>query len=252
MSIANISLVDSIGGAPGDPVFADLVELDLDNAYPAGGYTTLATVLQDAIGKGKTILSVEQQNSPGTVKIKTKYDYDAGSLMAYLAERQVEGGLLTAPTNASAQLTGASGNTDWNVNLSHVLALLYALSGEVVAAADFDIHNGSIVDAGFVVGASIVAAIVVKVTSGTFAFDKVLGAAATTGSQVAPTAGEIATAMAAADDYALLGYTTLNRTADTTVTQSYDNTPRNPGPIEVADGADLSSVVDLRLLVRSK
>jgi len=78
-----------------------------------------------------------------------------------------------------------------------------------------------------VIGASAVAAIVAYGTAGTILV--VRGAAATTGSQVAPTNAAIQTAvdlLTSGAPWVKLGETTLNRTGNTTVTQTYDNTQR--------------------------
>jgi hypothetical protein len=66
MTIANASLVAAAGNAPGDPLYAQVAELDLDNSYPANGYdfavgTANRTALDAVIGAGKTIVGVAQQ-----------------------------------------------------------------------------------------------------------------------------------------------------------------------------------------------
>jgi len=67
MTLANISAVAAAGNAPGDPVYTQVVELDLDASYPANGYPMVEgtdadrTALNVVIGKGKTVLAVVQQ-----------------------------------------------------------------------------------------------------------------------------------------------------------------------------------------------
>ena len=64
MAIGNVSKVSGGGQAPALAVFADLVELDLDNSYVTGGYTGLSDTLAAVIGKGRTILGLIQVNYP--------------------------------------------------------------------------------------------------------------------------------------------------------------------------------------------
>jgi hypothetical protein len=54
----------------------------------------------------------------------------------------------------------------------------------------------------------------------------VKGTPDTTGTQVAPTDAEIQTAVGAGNDWVKIAECTLNRTGDTTVTESQDNTGR--------------------------
>ena len=59
MAITNETLAASFGGAPGQPTFVDIVTLDLDASYPAGGYPEFyAITLAPIIGEGKTILGL--------------------------------------------------------------------------------------------------------------------------------------------------------------------------------------------------
>ena len=66
MAITNVELKAAFGGAPGQPTFTDIVEIDLDSSYPeaTGGYAGIAAILQAVIGADKTIISMEQQNYP--------------------------------------------------------------------------------------------------------------------------------------------------------------------------------------------
>ena len=64
MAITNVAASVLTGQAPGDPVYMDLVTLDLDATYPAGGYDfsagAAARLLLDAqIGAGRTIVDVK-------------------------------------------------------------------------------------------------------------------------------------------------------------------------------------------------
>jgi hypothetical protein len=153
-------------------------------------------------------------------------DFMAQALVDGFNDRLVAGGLVKAPTTPSAQLTG-TGNTSWRVNVDALVAVVDAKTKELVAQADAVIHSGSqlLED-----GESAIAALVLKVAAdGTASLVAVAGAAATTGSQVAPTDAAIQTAVGAGLSWLKLGETTLNRTGDTTVTQTYDNTKRDVG-----------------------
>lgn len=138
----------------------------------------------------------------------------------------VQGLYAKDPTTGSSQLTG-TGNTDWNVDVNSGLAEVNAVFKEFATQADFDIHSGSHVDAGFIVGTSIVAAIVAKNVSGTVTMVAVKGAPATTGSEVPPTDAEIQAAVGASNTWAKICECTLDRTGDTTVTESTDWTVRD-------------------------
>jgi hypothetical protein len=139
------------------------------------------------------------------------------------ANRVHAGGLAGAPTTASTQATGAGGVTEWRVNVSEAVVAVGGVAADVAAAADFVIHDTTNLLAD---GQSIIAALVAKNVSGTITVVAVKGTAATTGSQVAPNDGTIQTAVGAGNDWVKLAECTLNRTADTTVTQSEDNTKR--------------------------
>lgn len=139
-------------------------------------------------------------------------------------QRIAQAGLVKAPTTPSTQATGA-GNTLWNVDLPEYLAKLAGTAAEGLAAADFAIVNSAVI-AGFDSGDSVVAAIVLKNSSGTVSIDKVVGTPAVTGNQVAPTDATIQAALGAGVKWVRLADCTLNRTGDTTVTQSQNNKVR--------------------------
>lgn len=134
----------------------------------------------------------------------------------------VDGGVVKDPTTPSSQLTGA-GNTTWNVDVEALSAIVNSVNGQVAAAADEAIHSGSNLLAN---GQSIYAWAVVTESGGTLDVSYVKGTAATTGSQVAPTDTEITAAVSSAN-WAKLALCLLNRTGDTTVTQSQDNSYRS-------------------------
>lgn len=136
---------------------------------------------------------------------------------------KVDGGAIDDPTTGSAQLTG-TGNTTWSCDIEAMLVIVDGVMARIAAAADFAIHASSFLT-GLVDGASCVAAIVAKNVSGTITVVAVKGTPATTGSQVAPTDAEIDTAVSDVP-WVKLGECTLNRTGDTTVTESQDNSLR--------------------------
>lgn len=137
------------------------------------------------------------------------------------ANNRVLSGLLSAaPTTPSAQITGG-GNTTWNINVAAGIAAAGGVLKEFAAQADLAIHSGSkLLDN----GQSVIAALVVKNVTGTVTMVAVKGTVATTGSQVTPSASVIQAAVGAGNDWIRIADLTLNRTADTTVTQSQDNT----------------------------
>jgi len=153
-----------------------------------------------------------------------------GDLMAkaivQLAADRVLAGLLKAPTTPSTQATG-TGATAWRVNVDESLAVIDAAEKNVAAQVDVVLHSATQY---LVNGQSAIAAVVMKVAAdGTASIVFAVGAAATTGQQVAPTNAAIQTAVGAGLSWMKLGETTLNRTGDTTVTQTYDNSKRDVG-----------------------
>jgi hypothetical protein len=137
----------------------------------------------------------------------------------------MEGMMLDTPTTGSSQASGV-GNTDWNVKIEKGIVVVDGVVEEFAEQDDFDIHSGSFLT-GFSNGNSCIAAIIAKNVSGTVSCAAVTGTPDTTGSQVAPTDAEIAAALGATDTWTKIGECTLNRTADTTVTESDDNTKRH-------------------------
>lgn len=130
-----------------------------------------------------------------------------------------DGGIVLDPTTPSSQLTG-DGNTTWNVDVSAALAKVNSVDDEVAASADEAIHSGSeLMDA----GESCYAWVVLAESGGALAIDSVVGTPATTGSQTIPDDAAITTGVGHAN-WMKLALCLLNRTADTTVTQSQDNT----------------------------
>jgi hypothetical protein len=145
-------------------------------------------------------------------------------IKAHEANRVHAGGIAKDPTTGSSQLTG-TGNTTWNVDIEAMIVSVGGVMKELAVQADVAIHSGSFLT-GLISGASCIAAVVLKNVAGTVTQAIVKGTPATTGTQVAPTDAEIQTAVGAGNDWVKIAECTLNRTGDTTVTESQDNTGR--------------------------
>ena len=143
--------------------------------------------------------------------------------------QNIDGGLAGTPTTASTQATGATGALAWRINVDKMVGTLDGVAFELAAQADFVVYSG----AGPITAApaqSIVYALVLlQAANGTFSTVVVAGTAAATGSQVAPTDAVIAAdvTVAAGLRWVRLADLTINRTADTTVTQSQNNKVRH-------------------------
>jgi hypothetical protein len=161
--------------------------------------------------------------TPSALALQT--DLVARYLQSILVDRQnrVSTGLTAgAPTTGSSQLTG-TGATTWNVNVAAGVVVVAGVAKDLAAAADTSIHASTQLVTN---GQSCIAALVAKNVSGTISVVAVKGSAATTGAQVAPTDAAIQTAVGAGNAWVKLAECTINRTGDTTVTQSQDNSKR--------------------------
>lgn len=83
MAISNVALAAAIGGAPGNPQYIDIVTLDLSAGYTTGGWVDFSASVEAAIGKGKTIRAIVQNNFPGTPKVLVTYDRAADTLLCH-------------------------------------------------------------------------------------------------------------------------------------------------------------------------
>ncbi len=100
MATSNHAALQTDGNAPGDPSWVDLISLDLDASYPAGGYdfavgTAERTALDAVIGKGKTIYAAMAQTvhaAPSTAASTLDFVWDAANdtLMAFISTTGVE------------------------------------------------------------------------------------------------------------------------------------------------------------------
>jgi hypothetical protein len=136
------------------------------------------------------------------------------------AGRVFHGGLVTDPTTASTQLTGAGGVTEWRVNVSAAEAVVGGVEQVVAASADEVIHDTTnLLDA---VGKACYAVVVLDKNGGTVSIASVKGTAAVAASAVVPTDAEITTAIGHAN-WIKLARCYIERDGDTSVTQSQLN-----------------------------
>lgn len=155
-------------------------------------------------------------------------DFIARAIVDLLDARVANGLMAAAPTTPSAQTTGAA-ETAWRVDVDKGLVVIDGFLEELAAQADFVIHDTTqlVTD-----GQSCIATLVVKkAANGAISVVAVKGTAATTGDQVAPTEAAIQAGVGAGLKWVKLAECTINRTGDTTVTQSQDNEKMNVGPM---------------------
>jgi hypothetical protein len=176
--------------------------------------------------------------------VTDKLAQDFEALRTHFRNCILSGGFNT-PTTGSTQASGAAGATDWNVNHTDILAVVNGTVGIVAAAADYDVHSGSVYTGLTAASKSAIATAVIKNVSGTLSLAIVKGTAAATGSQVAPTDAEITASVGSSNTWVKVAELTINRTADTTVTQSQDNGKRPlPGLTEDLNFGDYSDIAD--------
>jgi len=142
-------------------------------------------------------------------------------------QKHIEGCMLDDPTTPSTQAAGI-GNTAWRVNMGAGIKVVDGTPVSQALTADIVVHSGSLL-AGFVLGNSAIASIVAYGATGTIL--SVIGTPALIGAAAAPTKAAIQTAVdvaaAVADTaWTAIGETRLDRTLDTTVVQTLDNTKR--------------------------
>lgn len=163
----------------------------------------------------------------------SNYDnaYDLLKALSYGFKNKVANGLMAkAPTNASTQVSG-TGNTVWRVDLDKGVVVVGGTAKEFAAEADRVLHTGSLYTSLESGDSAIVTIVAKKAADGTVTLVNVKGAAAVTGSQVAPTAAEIQVAVGEGLDWVKVAECTINRTADTTVTQTQDNSKADFGDL---------------------
>jgi hypothetical protein len=152
------------------------------------------------------------------------------ALFSYLACHAV-GGIVS--DGGTTQGTGTNGTLNFDIDTTAIPEAL--IDGEVHALAaqtDADATGGAAVLWGATSGKSLIAAVVLSggTANDTPAIESVMGAVATTGSEVAPSDDDIDTALGH-DNWTRLCDMTIDRTADTTVAVSFDNAARYPAAI---------------------
>ena len=172
---------------------------------------------------------------------------DGNILMSMLGHRIISGGMITTPTAANAQVTGA-GNTTWNVNASYAYMAGDNDYHELAATVSLAVHSGSQL---FVVGQWCTAAIVIYkaaatgvktalAVKGTVAASLALVSGPSDGALVSPAAGSIQAAINTADSstqatWWKLGEVTITRTSDVVLTATYANIKGDRGIAPIAD-----------------
>jgi hypothetical protein len=138
-----------------------------------------------------------------------------------------------APTSASTQLSGAGGVTEWRVDIDPIVVTVDGVVGQIAAQTDLVIHDTTNL---LQIGESIMAAVVAKNVAGVVSLEVVKGVAATTGSELEAGDAAITAAVGAGNHWVQISDLTLNRTADTVLTQSQDNSARPILGINVSVG----------------
>jgi hypothetical protein len=161
----------------------------------------------------------------------------ANSVDYWKRNRILSGLLVTDPTTPSSQETGAV-SAVFNINITEGYGIAAGLISdqEYAGTTDVDVEQSYTAVPVLEVGQSVVLAVILRAEIGEepgSSVNAVFGTPATTGSQVPPTDDEIKYALendeflTLSPEYARIALVTLNRTGDTTVTQSADNTWRD-------------------------
>lgn len=143
---------------------------------------------------------------------------------AQLYDNFVYGCWVSDPTTASAQVTGAGDGT-YRVDITAGIVHVDKTIKEFVVVADQLLETAGDIMAD---GNSKVYSVIAwrHPDTGAVALKIIGGTPATTGSQVAPTVAEIEALIPVNSAWVHIADVTVNRTGDTTVTQSQDNTKR--------------------------
>lgn len=148
-------------------------------------------------------------------------EVDVDDELKEFLQNSVQTGLLaSAPTTASTHAD--AGAYDFNVNVSHGIAVIKGIPGEIVAAADFDVASGATSPL-TEEKPKIVYAIVAKLDSATITLASVAGAAGA--EYVAPSTAAINAAVTHAD-WIKIANVFVERTAAATCTQTINNAAR--------------------------
>lgn len=137
-----------------------------------------------------------------------------------LLKNFVHGAMIQAPTTASSQITG-TGNGTYSYNIGQGIVVLDGEVLEIAAAADQLCETAAnIMASGY---SRYYLFIVYKNFAGTLTRLTVKGTVALTAAVVPPTVPEIEALLPADAPWLCIGGTIVNRTADTTITQSVVN-----------------------------
>lgn len=143
----------------------------------------------------------------------------------FLRNQVNSGAVVGDPTTPSTQATGATGATVVNVNISAIDATVNGIRYAAAAAADTALHDTTVytadVDATTLTSgkSAVITVCLAEDGAGTVSLETVKGSTATTGAQVAPTQAQITTKIGHAR-WIKLYEVTINRTGNTTITQS--------------------------------
>lgn len=174
-----------------------------------------------------TSQALQQRYRPSDIALIGEQIIEDLDRLAFYEDNRVIGMRTKPPTNASTQLTGA-GATDWNVDMEPGEVRLGGVRKVFELQVDFAVHAATQVP-GLDALDTVVSAIICENIGGTLTLKTVHGSAATTasGAAVGPTDAQVVAALATAtNDWIKVCELTINRTADTTVTQSQDNSKR--------------------------
>lgn len=146
----------------------------------------------------------------------------------FFKTRVVQGLLFGPPTTGSTQATG-TGASDYNVNISHGLAVVDGVGYELAAQADYDLGHASTGSGILADGESIVYTFLLYRSQGDglVYLKKIAGTIALTAAVVPVTDAEIDALFPEGTIWMRLADCTVNRTGDLTLTQTYDNLVRN-------------------------
>jgi hypothetical protein len=125
----------------------------------------------------------------------------------------------------TVSLRSSFGDLTWSYNTSALHGAAGGALAVLAAAVDQAIYSGAFLD-GLEIGSSCIGAIVIKNVAGTVSLDGVPGTPAVTGNQLPPSDAVIQAAVGASNDWVKIAHATINRTANASVTESWDNTVR--------------------------
>jgi len=130
----------------------------------------------------------------------------------------------TVPTSASTQTAGGAGLTEWRIDVEQLVVCVGGKAATLAAQSDLLLYSGnSLLDA---VGKSAKASLIAVNAAGVISLAFAVGAGALTGSEKSVGATALQAAAGAGNDWIQVAECTINRTLDTVVTQTQDNSQR--------------------------